>query len=262
MEDLQRYGTVKRGILGVSFPAPSTEDQFFLQKGLTPGSVKGVYITGVSPEGAAAAAGLREGDIIQSIDGFQLNSSSEFSERIARRRPGETTQITYLRDGKPATVSVVLKGEETARATDRTAASLQNIHERLGASFEPLTSELKQRYNLDRGVVVTEVRRGGFFEELGIPAGTIIAFINGKAIASTKDIDDALLSAERGMIQILAIDGWIKGSLQFFFGNVKKEIIKLLFLYNFFYNKKIKRSGLQSIAKEQPIMYTMLLACL
>ena len=82
---------------------------------------------------------------------------------------------------------------------------MQELYNRLGASFEPLTNTLKQRYNLDAGVVVTEVRRGGFFDEAGIPPGTIIAFINGKAITAPKDIDQALLSAQRGIIQIFAI---------------------------------------------------------
>ena len=201
LEDLQKYGSVRRGVIGVSFPSPAVEDQFFQQKGLVPGSVKGVYITGVQEGGAAAAAGIKEGDIIQSIDGIQLSSSAEFSERIARHRPGETTALTYNRNGKVTTVSVTLKAEEATNST----ASLQELYNRLGASFEPLTKTLKQRYNLDAGVVVTEVRRGGFFDEAGIPPGTVIAFINGKAITAPKDIDQALLSAQRGVIQIFAI---------------------------------------------------------
>jgi S1-C subfamily serine protease len=46
------------------------------------GTVNGVYITNVMSKSAAAEAGLKEGDIIQSIDGTQLASSTEFSERM------------------------------------------------------------------------------------------------------------------------------------------------------------------------------------
>jgi len=49
------------------------------------------------------------------------------------------------------------------------------------------------------------VRRGGFFDQAGIPAGTIIVFINSKPIHNPEDIDVALLSAQSGIIQILAI---------------------------------------------------------
>jgi S1-C subfamily serine protease len=58
---------------------------------------------------AAAEAGLKEGDIIQSIDGIQLSSSTEFSERI-RHRPDDIIKLSYLRDGKVKTVSATLKG--------------------------------------------------------------------------------------------------------------------------------------------------------
>lgn len=78
LDDLKNFGVVKRGVLCVSFPAPSAEDQYLIQQGLNPALVKGVYITGVQNESAAAAAGLKEGDIIQSIDGILLNSSTEF----------------------------------------------------------------------------------------------------------------------------------------------------------------------------------------
>jgi S1-C subfamily serine protease len=45
---------------------------------------------------SAAEAGLKEGDIIQSIDGTQLASSTEFSERIARHRPDDIIKLSYL----------------------------------------------------------------------------------------------------------------------------------------------------------------------
>lgn len=172
------------------------------QQGINPGSVKGVYIIDVQNE-SAAAAGLKEGDIIQSINGIQIASSSEFSERIARQRPGDVIKLTYLRNGNAGTASVTLKGEETTTA--KRAQSLEEIYNKLGANFAPLTGELKQRLNINSGVVVTDVRSGGFFDQIGIPRSTIIVIVNGKPINTPDDIDQALLSAQRGMIQILAI---------------------------------------------------------
>lgn len=84
VSDFIKYGEVRRGYLGVSFPTPTAEDQFFEQRGIKPGEVKGVYITEVRPGSAAADAGLKPGDIIQSIDDTKVASSSEFSERIAQ----------------------------------------------------------------------------------------------------------------------------------------------------------------------------------
>ncbi|MEJ7913826.1 MAG: PDZ domain-containing protein, partial [Chitinophagaceae bacterium] len=203
LDDLRTYGSVQRGVLGVSFPSPSAEDQYLIKQGLDPSSVKGVYITGVQPGSAAASAGLKEGDVIQSIDGITLSSSSEFSERIARHKPGDEIKLTYLRKANAATATVMLKGEE-AKATVK-ADELQEIYRRLGASFSPLTSAVKQRFNLTDGVLVTAVRPGGFFDQAGIPPGTIIAFINSRPVNSPEDINAALLAAQRDMIKILAI---------------------------------------------------------
>jgi serine protease Do len=203
LDDLKKFGVVKRAILGVSFPSPAVEDQYLKQQGINPGMVKGVYIIDVVSGSAAAAAGLQEGDVIQSIDGVQIASSSEFSERIARQRPGDKVTLTYLRDGKSQRASVTLKGEEPT--TVKRAQSLEEIYNKLGAGFAPLPDELKERFGVNSGVVVTEVRRGGFFDQLGIPRGTIIVIINGKPIDTPADIDQAFLSAQRGMIQMLAI---------------------------------------------------------
>lgn len=202
--DLREYGAVKRGLLGVSFPSPTAEAQYLQQQGLQPGTVQGVYITGVLDNSAAAAAGLQAGDIIQRIDGLPLSSSAEFSERIARHRPGDVIKLAYLRNKTTRSTAATLKGED-ATTTAQSNANLDKIYNRLGASFSALPASLKQRLNLQAGVLVTEVRPGGFFDHIGIPSGTIIAFINGKAISSPQDIDSALLAAQSGLIQLLAI---------------------------------------------------------
>jgi serine protease Do len=208
LDDIKNFGVVKRGVLGVAFPAPSAEDQYLIQQGLDPALVKGVYITGVQNESAAAAAGLKEGDIIQSVDGISIHSSTEFSERIARHKPGDTVKLTYQRKGATATVSAILHSEaveKTESTEPKSDHALQEIYNRLGATFAPLTADIKQHFNLNAGVLVTRVRKTGFFDQAGIPPGTIIAFINGRPINNPKDIDVALLSAQSGMIQILAI---------------------------------------------------------
>jgi S1-C subfamily serine protease len=72
---LNKYGSVNRGVLGVAFPSPQMK-RYFKQQGIALGTVNGVYITNVMSKSAAAEAGLKEGDIIQSIDGTQLHQQS------------------------------------------------------------------------------------------------------------------------------------------------------------------------------------------
>jgi S1-C subfamily serine protease len=76
-----------------------------LSNKILPLEVKGVYITNEWKKRRSWK--LKEGDIIQSIDGYNC-SSTEFSERIARHRPDDIIKLSYLRDGKVKTVSATL----------------------------------------------------------------------------------------------------------------------------------------------------------
>lgn len=204
LEDIKQFGAVKRGILGVAFPSPSDEDQYFKRLGISPETINGVFITDIQKGSAAAAAGLKEGDIIQRIDDVQLMSSAEFSERVARHRPGDKIKITYLREGKTDSTIAVLKGEDMEKSVSD-AETVNEIYNKLGATFAPITPAIKERFNLRSGVVVTEIREGGFFDRLGIPSGVIITYINGRAVSSPKDIGDALARAKSRSVQILGI---------------------------------------------------------
>lgn len=207
--DLREFGEVRRGFLGVTFPAPATEEQFLRQQGIDPASVNGVLITGVQDGSAADEAGIQTGDIIRSIDGVTITSSAEFSERIARHRPDDQVELTILRNGKTRKVSPKLKGEVSLTAGGNSIQSLDEIHEKLGASFAPLLPEYRQRFMIRSGLVVTEVRRGGLMEQVGITEGTVIVMVNGRRVNSIEDLNTVLTSAQNSRIRIdgIAPDG-------------------------------------------------------
>ncbi|WP_018614315.1 trypsin-like peptidase domain-containing protein [Segetibacter koreensis] len=219
LNDIKQFGRVKRGVLGVAFPSPAAEEQFLKEQGIVPGSVTGVFITGIQKGSAADSAGLKEGDIIQTIDGVKLFSSSEFSERIARHNPGDKVTLGILRKTEKDTLTATLRDEPTERQLADNGPSKQEIYNRLGARFSRLTPSVTQRLGINSGVLVTEVLPGGFFDQLGIPPGTIIAYINGRQINDPEDIENALMAAKRTLVQILAIapDG-SKVAFNFSFG--------------------------------------------
>ncbi|RDC63952.1 trypsin-like peptidase domain-containing protein [Adhaeribacter pallidiroseus] len=201
VSDFRKYGEVRRGYLGVSFPAPSVEDQMLREQGINPASVKGVYITGVQAGSGAAAAGLKEGDIITSIDGVKVGSSAEFSERIARHRPGDKVELVYMRGKKSTNASVTLKGAESAGAVAGTNSG-RGLNSKFGASFAPVPDRVKQQYRLRSGVMITELQEGGFFESAGIPRGTIITNVNGRPVNNVADLDEALQSSRSSTVRL------------------------------------------------------------
>ncbi|MGY4536466.1 serine protease Do [Mucilaginibacter sp. UYNi724] len=203
VEDLRKYGEVKRGLLGVSFPSPATEDQFLIQQGIKPGSVNGAYLTGVQSGSAASAAGLKPGDIIQGIDGAKINSSVELSERIARHHPGDAVKLDYRRGTAVSSTKVTLKAQEAAPKTDELVP--QALASKLGASFAPLSDAFKQRYQMNTGLAITAIAPGGLFEQIGIQRGSIIISVNGNRINSSDDLSKAFKAARNGIVRFACI---------------------------------------------------------
>jgi len=205
VEDLRKFGVVKRGLLGVTFPSPATEDQVFKERGITPGSINGVYITSVQQNSAASEAGLQEGDIIQQIDDVVVNSSVELSERIARHHPGDQVDLSYLRNGKVLSGKATLKSQSSEALAANTGPSIQDIYDKLGAKFAPLNDQIKQGYGVNSGMVVTAIAQGGFFEQIGIQPGSIIVSVNGSYVNTPVELNKALMDATNGTVRIACI---------------------------------------------------------
>jgi aminopeptidase YwaD len=89
--------------------APGPRGVAFL--GVSParaGLSDGVRLGAVVPDGAAARAGMREGDIIVRLDEVPLESFEELRAALQVRRPGDPVQVVYLRDGDDRTTQAVL----------------------------------------------------------------------------------------------------------------------------------------------------------
>ena len=94
--DLREFGAVQRAILGVSIYDVDDE----IAEKLELPDVKGILITSISEGSSAYKAGLKEGDVIVSVNGVQTNSVPELQEQIALFRPGDQVSLEYFREGK------------------------------------------------------------------------------------------------------------------------------------------------------------------
>jgi serine protease Do/serine protease DegQ len=113
MQQLIRYGTVRRGQLGVSMYTVTPEVAHSL--GLP--SATGALISQVVEGSPAAAAGLRAGDVITSVNGAPVKSNSELRNIIGLRQVGDRIDIGLVRDGKPMRVTAVIA--DTTAETDK-----------------------------------------------------------------------------------------------------------------------------------------------
>ena len=107
MDDLLNHGAVQRGLLGVQIQDVSPELADYLGKKFP--VEQGVYVGGVNENSAGKDAGLKEGDIIIALDGKPVNTVANLQEFVARKRPGDQVEVSYLRDGKTLKATATLK---------------------------------------------------------------------------------------------------------------------------------------------------------
>jgi serine protease Do len=189
--DLIEYGQVQRAILGVNISTVTAD----LAAEMEIDEIAGVYVRSVRPEGAARQAGIKDGDVIISINETLVNSSAELQEAVSIFRPGQDVNVVVRRDGKLKQFDVVLRNlegsTEIVKQTD--------VIEVLGASFEPLSEREKQSLGIESGIRVKSVKEGKFMK-LGIREGFILTMVNKKPVSSVKDITSILKESEGGVI--------------------------------------------------------------
>ena len=192
VDDLIEYGTVQRAFLGVSIRSIDSK----LASDLNLPAINGVYISGTAEDGAAAAAGIKEGDIITGVNGVQVNSSPQLQEQVARYRPGDKIKVSVLRDGKEKEMSLVLRNKEGTTAVIKPSIETIDI---LGASFETVSKEERTKLGVQNGVKVVNLNRGKLFE-VGIKEGFIITSIDKTPVSTPEDVSKMLANKQGGVL--------------------------------------------------------------
>ena len=179
-EDLIDFGSVKRAVLGITMQA--IDDK--IAKDLKLSSRSGVYINEVSKGGAAEAAGIKSGDVLVSIDGTKTPTMSSVQEKVNNYHPGDTADITIIRDGKVKTVKVTFLGA---------AAANGSIDEEGTVAF--YGARIKDG---EQGVEIVSVGPGKMLEA-GAEPGFIIKFVNDQSVSKSKEVVSIAAKAKRSV---------------------------------------------------------------
>lgn len=208
LDDFMKYGEVKRGFIGVTFAPVSEVDKDALK--ITEHS--GLYVSSVVAGSGAERAGVKTGDIIKKVDGKVVNDSPDLQERVGVLSPGDKVTLTVLRDKELKNIAVTLRGEEkSAVVASNTSKSGALTVDKLGATFSPISEDLKSKFGVRNGVVVETVSKGKIFDSYGIEKGMVVTDVNGIQVNSPKDLEDALKKSTQDYISITAVPE--KGSI-------------------------------------------------
>jgi serine protease Do/serine protease DegQ len=194
MDQLIKYGQVKRGILGVQLynVTPDIAKEFGVAES------SGALVAGVAQGSAADRAGVKTGDIITSINGVTKKDAGELRNSIGMLRVGDKVEIGLLRDGKPRTVTAII-----AERGDAETANAVEINKGLDGA------ELNDAAD-GGGVLVKSIQEGSPAAQNGLRANDLIVGVGRTAVANTKAFKEAakgaavlVLNVRRGQAALL-----------------------------------------------------------
>jgi serine protease Do len=203
LDDLVKYGTVKRGWLGV-YIQPLTPE-FAEAYGVE--HEGGAVVSDVVPDSPAAGAGLRRGDVIVAVDGETIEDHTDLSFCIRSHLEGDKVRLTVIREGKEREVSVTL-GSIPGRSQEQ-ERSLKETEERLGLRVEPVTPELRRELGAPatRGMAVAEVLPGSPADRIGLKRGDIILEVNGRPVDDIKSWQKVMSGVQDSAVLLVWRDG-------------------------------------------------------
>lgn len=201
--DLKEYGTVQRGLIGIQGQDARSyiDSQKEQGKEIDLGTNEGIYVAKVVEDGAAADAGIEEGDVITAVDGQKVTKMAELQEILATKRPGDKVTLSYLHKKSKKTTSVVLKNEQGNTKVVKDADL-----DILGAVIREVNESEKADLDIKYGLKVTKVNSGKF-RERGIPVGFVIQTVNEETMKTLSDLNEVVKAANKSKDPVLYIKG-------------------------------------------------------
>ena len=180
--------TVKRAWLGATLQNVSKDiaDNLGLER------PTGALVVDVAAQGPAAAAGLKRGDVIAAIDGQSVDDPESVGFRLGVKPLGGSASLKVLRDGR--TLDLALKLEAAPEIPPRDTLTIGGRSPFEGAEVMNLSPAVKEELSLQdagEGVVVAAVKDGSTAAQVGVQKGDIVVAVNGRKIATTRDLEKA-----------------------------------------------------------------------
>ena len=179
MDQLIKFGQVKRGVLGVQLYSVNAD--IAKEFGLT--ETTGALVAGVAQGSAAERAGIKTGDIITSLNGVTMKSSGELRNAIGMLHVGDKVELGLLRDGKPRKVTALI-----AERAEVESASAADINRGLdGADLADAPD--------GGGVLVNKVQEASAAAQAGIRANDVIVGVGRTPVTNMKSFREAVKGA-------------------------------------------------------------------
>jgi serine protease Do len=209
--DLIANGKVNRGYIGVQI----AEVDAATAKALGMKDPKGVIIQDIVKGGSAEKEDIKQGDIIFKVDEREVNQPNELQSYIASKRAGSQVKLTLFRDGKEIERYVTLKSREDDNEKKTVTASNKDKNDKnkdvkevafddLGMTVRNMTDAEAKQFNVENGVIISEVKNFGKAYNQRIARGLVITSADRKDISNVSDLQE-IIESKKGQAVLLRI---------------------------------------------------------
>lgn len=211
-KDLIENGNVNRGYIGVSIG----EVDAAAAKALGLEKAKGVLIQGVVKGGAAENEDIEAGDVILKIDGKEVDKPNQIQAYIATKRAGDEVELSLYRDGDIVKRRVILKGRDENSTTNKFAKKEKTKKKKneselyeadfteLGLKVKDLSPNIMKKYDIENGVLITEVKRFSKAANQRLTEGAIIVEVDKKPVESAEEFEK-IIDSKKGDAVLLKV---------------------------------------------------------
>ena len=187
MEQLVKYGAVKRGLLGVSVYTVTPD----IAQSLGLKDTNGALVSEVVQGSPADGAGIRPGDVVTSINGQGVKSNTDLQNAIGLLRVGDKVDIGYIRDGMARRATAVIAetpADDAARDDEGDTEAAPELHRGL------VGAQLADAPNAG-GVQVRAIAAGSPASLAGLRANDVIVKANRTLVGNLKNLREAARGA-------------------------------------------------------------------
>jgi serine protease Do len=204
VQQLKDNGSVTRGWIGVQIQNVTAD----LADDLGLKEQTGALVAAAQKDSPAAAAGVKSGDVITSVDGETVADPHDLARRIAALGPKKTVKLAIIRNGSPMTIDVTLGTMPVDKSAN---ADTRSSDDNGGSALAKLGLTLRPARGQD-GVVVAEVDPDGAAADKGMKQGDVILEVAGKLVNRPADVAEAIDAAKSGgkksvLVRVKSNDG-------------------------------------------------------